>query len=450
MVRVPILVISFVSPVAKRKNCSPYRPDVREVIGSQVFVIGVESGRRRLVSGGVMDAVQPSWSPDGRRIAFWGLREGARDIFTVSRDGQDVTSLTDDEALDWNPVWAPGGKYVYFSSDRGGPVNIWRVPVNVVSGKRTGEPEPLNVPSTYATGISLSQDARRMAYMNCLRSSNLFRAEFDPSREATTGPARPVTQGFKETLYPSISRDGAWLAFTLQGLHEDLVVTRPDGSQMRRITEDAARDRSPRWSPDGSQIAFMSNRSGRFEIWTIRADGSGLRQMTDASPRGGVNYPVWSPDGRRMSYNLPDEMGYIIEPGKPWKEQRPQLVRAPLPDRSWFWVNDWSHDGGRLAGTIQRLDGSALGIAVYSLETGKLQQVADFGQLPRWLPDGRRLLFQASGRIYLVDTTGKRTKEILAVPEGVINPYFDVSWDGRTIVFSLEAMESDIWLMSPR
>ena len=441
------------SPDGKEIACStvsPYRPDVREVISSQIYAIDVESGNRRLVSRSVMDAVQPNWSPDGRRIAFWGVREGARDIFTVSRDGQDVAPVTADEALDWNPVWAPDGKYLYFSSDRGGAMNIWRVRVDTASGKPAGEPEPVNVPSTYATGISFSRDGQRMAYMNCLRSSNLYRAAFDPSREATAGLPTPITQGIKETLYPSVSRDGAWIAFTLQGLHEDMVAVKPDGSQMRRITEDAARDRAPRWSPDGSQIAFMSSRSGRFEIWTVRPDGSGLKQVTDASPHGGVSYPAWSPDGRRMTYNLPDQMGYIIEVGKPWQEQQPQLVSAELPDRSWFWVNDWAHDGGRLAGTVQRLDGGTFGIGVYSPETGKLEQLTNFGQLPRWLPDGRRLLFHARGRIYLAGPAANRTKEILAVPEGTINPYFDLSWDGRMIVFSLEAMESDIWVMSAR
>ncbi len=441
------------SPDGKEIACStvsPRRPDVREVMSSQIFAIDVESGARRLLSGKMLDAVQPSWSPDGRRIAFWGVREGARDIFTVSRDGGEVAALTADEALDWSAAWAPDGKYVYFSSDRGGAMNIWRVPVSAASGKPTGEPEPVNVPSAYATGISFSHDGKRMAYMNCLRSSNLYRAGFDAAREATSTPPAPVTQGVKETLYPSISRDGAWIAFTLMGLNEDIVAVRPDGSQMRRITEDAARDRAPRWSPDASELAFMSNRGGRFEIWTIRPDGSGLKQVTDASPRGGVSYPAWSPDGRRMSYNLPDEMGYIIEVGKPWEEQQPQLARADLPERSWFWVNDWSHDGGKVAGTIQRLDGGSLGIGVYSLDSGKLEQVTNFGQLPRWLPDGRKLLFHARGQIYLADPAGKRTKQILAVPEGAISPYFDLSWDGRMIVFSLEAAESDVWVMSAR
>jgi len=441
------------SPDGKEIACStvsPSRPDVREVISSQIYVVDVESGQRRLVTGAVLDAVQPSWSPDGRRIAFWGVRDGARDIFTVPRQGGAVVAVTNDEWLDWNPVWAPGGKHLYFSSDRGGAVNIWRVPVDPASGKAAGEPEPISVPSTYASGISFSRDGQRMAYLSCLRSSNLFRSDFDPSGEGPAGAPKAITQGIKATLHPSVSRDGAWIAFTLQGLHEDLAVVRPDGSQMRRVTEDPARDRLPRWSPDGSELAFMSSRSGRFEIWTVHPDGSGLKQVTDASPRGGVMYPAWSPDGRRMSYNLPDEMGYIIEMGKPWKEQEPQLAQVELPERSWFWVTDWSHDGARLAGTIQRLDGGTLGIGVYSPDSGNFAQATNFGQFPRWLPDGRKLLFHADGRIYLADLANKRTKQILAVSEGAIGPYFDLSWDGRMIVFSLETMESDIWVMEAR
>ncbi len=438
------------SPDGKEIACStvsPYRPDVRDVIDSQIYVIDVESGKRRLVTGGVMDAVQPSWSADGRRIAFWGLRDGARDIFTVGADGRDVNAITQDEALDWDPVWAPDGKHLYFCSDRGGAMNVWRVALNPETGTVAGPLEPVNVPATYAAGLSFSRDGQRMAYVNVLRRSNLFRSDFEPSRDAA-GSAKPITQGVKETMYPSISHDGRWIAFTLLGAHEDIVVVRPDGAEMRRITEDPSRDRTPRWSPDGKTIAFTSARSGRYEIWTIRSDGSGLRQVTDASPRGGVNYAAWSPDGLRISYNLPDAMGYIIDAAKPWRDQQPQLVRAQLPDDTWFWVNDWSHDGRKLAGTLQRLDGSTAGIAAYSLDTGKLERITDFGRLPRWLPDGRRLLFHALGRIFLADPAAKRPKEVLASSDGAISPYFDVSWDGRMIVFSLEAIESDVWLMS--
>jgi Tol biopolymer transport system component len=438
------------SPDGREIACSTVntrRPDVRDSLSSQIFAIDAGSGKRRLVSGGIADAVQPSWSPDGRHIAFWGVREGARDIFTVSREGSDVVSVTNDEPLDWNPVWSPDGKFLYFSSDRGGAMNLWRVAM-AASGKPAGDPEPVNVPSAYAASVSFSRDGRRLAYSSCQRSSNIYRVEFDPVRESIIGAPRAVTQGVKETLYPAFSRDGAWIAFTLLGLHEDLAVVRPDGSDLRRITDDPAHDRSPRWSPGGDRIAFMSTRSGRYEIWTIHPDGSVLQQLTEESPRGGVMYPAWSPDGRRLTYSLPDEMSYTLDIGKPWREQQPQLARAKLPGRSWLWLNDWSHDGSKIAGTVQNPDGGTLGIGAYSPGSKKFEQYTDFGQLPRWLPDGRRLLFHARDRIFLVDSTDQRTKEVLSTKEGTINPYFDLSWDGRMIAYSLESMDSDVWIMT--
>ncbi len=440
------------SPDSKEIACStasPQRPDVREVSSSQIFAIDVETGKRRLVSGGVSDAVQPSWSPDGQRIAFWGLRDGARDIFTIPAKGGEAIGLTNDDALDWNPVWSPDGKYVYYASNRGGAMNLWRVRVDS-SGKPGGEPEAVNVPATYAANFSFSRDGSRIAYSSLQRSSNIYLADFDPVRARPTGSQRPVTQGVKEALQPAISPDGLWIAFTLQGLNEDLVLIKPDGTGMRRVTDDAARDRAPCWSPDGSKIAFMSTRSGRFELWTIHPDGGGHQQVTEDSPRGGVSYPAWSPDGRRLSYNLPDEMGYIIEVGKPWHEQEPQLARADLPARTWLWLNDWSPDGKKIAGTLQKLDGGTLGIGAYDLLAEKFVKYTDFGQWPHWLPDGRRLLFHAAGRIYVVDPATGQTTEVLSPRDGTINPYFDVSRDGRTIAFSLESVESDVWVMAAR
>jgi len=438
------------SPDGKEIACStanPHRPEVRESTNSRIFVIDVEMGKRRLVSGGVQDAVQPNWSPDGRRIAFWSMREGIRDILTVSREGGSPIAVTNDDPLDWNPVWSPDGKFLYFSSDRGGAMNLWRVAMSA-SGQPSGEPEPVRVPSTYAASISFSRDGRRLAYANCQRSSNIHRVEFDPERERIKGAPRAVTRGIKETLYPAFSRDGKWIAFTLLGLHEDLALVRPDGSDLRRIMDDHARDRAPRWSPGGDEIVFMSRRGVRFEIWAIRPDGSGLRQVTEDSPRGGVWYPAWSPDGRRLSYSLPGEMSYIIDAGKSWRQQQPRPARAGVPEGSWLWLNDWAHDGTKIAGTLLKLDGGALGIGAFNLETKKFEPYTSFGQFPRWLPDGRRLLFHARGRIFLADSSGKRTQEILSVKEGSINPYFDVSWDGRMIAFSLESMDSDIWIMS--
>jgi len=438
------------SPSGKEIACStanPYRPDVRESASSQIYIIDAGSGASRLASAGVQDAVQPSWSPDGRRIAFWGVREGARDIFTIGREGGQAASVTNDDALDWNPVWSPDGAYLYFSSNRGGAMNIWRIAMDA-AGKAAGAPESIGVPSSYAAAISFSADGKRLAYANCQRSSNIYLVGFDAAQEQIVGAPRPLTQGIKETLYPTFSRDGAWIAYSQFGLHEDVVVVRPDGRDLRRITDDAARDRAPRWSPDGQSIAFMSSRSGRFEIWTIRPDGSGLKQVTEGSPRGGVWYPAWSPDGRKLSYSLPDEMGFIIDTAKPWREQQPRPALAQVPAGNWLWLNDWSHDGARIGGTLMKIGGASLGSGAYELATKKLDLYTNYGQLPRWLPDGRRLLFHARGGIFLVDSADHRVKEILSLKSGDITPYFDVSWDGRQIAFSLESMDADVWIMT--
>lgn len=441
------------SPDGKQIACStvsPHRPDVRESLSSRIVVIDVDSGAQRVVNARTQDAVHPSWSPDGRRIVFWGMREGARDIFSVASTGGDVASLTNDDALDWDPIWSPDGKHVYFLSDRGGSMNLWRIPADPATGLSGGRPEPVMLPSSFAAGVSFSPDGKRAAYSSLQRSSNLFKVAFDVTREMAVGEPIPLTRGVKETFYPSISRDGAWIAFTLLGLQEDLARIRSDGSDFRRITEDSARDRVPRWSPDGKRLAFMSARSGRFEIWSIQPDGGSPTLLTEESPPGGVWYPAWAPDGVHLSYNLPDEMGYIMEVGKPWRDQQPRLARARLPEGSWLWLNDWSHDGGRIAGTLQRVEGGSMGVGYFDLKSKEFERLTDFGQLPRWLPDGKHMLFHAQGGLHLVDLETKRTKLVLPSKNGSVNPYFDVSWDGKMIVFSLETLEADIWLMSAR
>jgi Tol biopolymer transport system component len=96
----------------------------------QIWAVDVVSGAKRaIVTQG--DAIQPSWSPHGKRIAYWGLKltsGGQRDIGTAAADGSDASRggvlATDDSPLDWNPVWSPDGRFLYFPSDRGGSMNL--------------------------------------------------------------------------------------------------------------------------------------------------------------------------------------------------------------------------------------------------------------------------------------------------------------------------------------
>jgi len=126
-------------------------------ISSELWTVDVATGDKRKIFEG--DAVQPSWSPHGLRIAFWkvfGERTGQRDISTIPAEGGGpAVPVTSDAPVDWNPVWSPDGRFLFFSSDRGGPMSLWRVPIDERTGKTLGPPEGLSAPASSAALMSV-------------------------------------------------------------------------------------------------------------------------------------------------------------------------------------------------------------------------------------------------------------------------------------------------------
>ena len=121
---------------------------------SELWIVQVPGGESRRVYAG--DAVQARFSPDGQRLAFWGLPEGSgeRDVWTLGLDGGDPVLVTEEGPVDWNPVWSPDGRYLYFSSDRGGSMNLWRIPIDQTTGETRGLAQPARQPD----------GARRLSY----------------------------------------------------------------------------------------------------------------------------------------------------------------------------------------------------------------------------------------------------------------------------------------------
>jgi Tol biopolymer transport system component len=158
-------------------------PGARGLVG-QLWRVQTSTGEVRRVKTDVGDAVQPTWSPHGSRLAFWSIRStsaaiGQRDVWTVDASGGAATRVTDDAALDWNPVWSPDGRYLYFASDRGGSMNFWRVRIDEVTGKVLDEPRPVTRGGGTATrqSLSFSRDGRRMAFVERIARSNMHRQE---------------------------------------------------------------------------------------------------------------------------------------------------------------------------------------------------------------------------------------------------------------------------------
>ena len=256
-------------------------PYIRNTIAS-LHVVDAAGGAPRLLSK--EDAVQPAWSPNGRRIAAWQAIGGQRDLITLAFDGADRVVVLKDAAVDYAPFWSPDGRYLYFASDRSGTMGLWRLAMDEATGRATGEPEAVSVNVEASMDLpSLTADGKTMVFRSRLGSVNPAALPFDPVTERVGTPRLLMTR--TGSLNPgSVSPDNQWLVLANQGeIKEDLFVMRTDGTGLRRLTDDIARDRGPRWAPDGKSVLFYSNREGLYGIFSIRPDGSGLTRLVPSA-----------------------------------------------------------------------------------------------------------------------------------------------------------------------
>ena len=424
-------------------------PNTRVGLDNGLWMVNIETGaKRELIRE---DATFPAWSPNGKRIAYWFYPQGLgrRDIATIpAGGGEPIVITTDFGTSNWNPVWSPDGKFLYFVSDKGGNLNFWRVSIDETTGTVLRLPEPTFAPSKYSRHLNFSRDGKRMIYVQTDNQSNIQGVEFDSKAEKTVGEPFWITRGEREIIRAELSPDGKQFVMRqTRRTQDDIVVVNRDGGNWRDVTNDAPFDRYPRWSPDGKQIAFASDRNAGMEVWVCDADGSNTRQVSfQYSHRNGSSFPNWSPDGKSLIYTN-NAQPYFIDLTKSWQEQgAPQKVLTAEPDRN-FVVWDWSPDGKKLLGTLPLGERA---IAVYSFETKRLERIvedADSGNvIPSWLPDSRRIVFEKENKIYLTDTETKQTKEVLSRTPEIIRAAF-VSRDARLLYYTVHLSESNIWLL---
>lgn len=367
-------------------------------------------------------------------------------MWTVASDGNSQpVPVTDDGFVDWNPIWSPDGQYLYFLSNRGGEMNLWRVAIDESTGQLRGEPEPATLPSNNCQHVSFGRNGKTLVYGQSTRSENVWQIGFDPSRRQVIGPATFLTQGLKRYTWFSLAPDEQSFVYLARGEpQQDLFTADRTGKPLQRLTDDVAQDIVPRWSPDGQWIAFISDRSGKYEIWKVRPDGSGLVQMTD-EPDQEVIAPVWSPDSSNLLYQVRNVNSYFIDANRSGSVQTPQALPGDAPQG--FIPMEWSPDGTMLVGWQPFHEKRA--IVVYNFAKQSYESFATgFGAFPIWLNDNRHVLFRERGKLFVLDRLSGKWREILALKAPSAIGHYALSRDNRRLYYTSGSNEADIWLLN--
>jgi TolB protein len=220
------------SPDGRTIAYTSYRRGFPDVVLSLIY-----EGQLQNPTGGRSQNWLPAWSPDGSRIAFTSNRDGNSELYVMNRDGSNATRVTNNPAIDTTPTWSPTGAQLAFTSDRSGS------------------------PQVYVMGVD---------------GLNLRRISADSYCDRPTWSPAP----FNEVAFVCRSGPGY-----------DIKVYDFATGEIHPITFGEGSSESPAYAPNGRHLAFTSTRAGRTQVYTIGRDGKGLRQIT----RSGNNFtPDWS------------------------------------------------------------------------------------------------------------------------------------------------------------
>jgi eukaryotic-like serine/threonine-protein kinase len=415
---------------------------------SELWVVDVASGERRLLVK--ENAVRPAWSPDGNRVAYWGIDPAThyREIWTVPAAGGAPTRVTNDPAADCSPTWSPDGRALYFSSDRGGPLNLWRIAIDA-AGQPVGDAEPVTTPALAAVRPTLSRDGRRMAYATVVSESRVRAYPLDATG-AINGKPSWIVGGPQHWVGARVSRDGRRLALVRWSNQQDLFVMNTDGSGLRQLTSDPVGTRCPDWSADSGSLAFMPYLRNERSVIIIDVDAGASRRLAPIGTAGWLSCPVWSPDGTRMAISQGPAQAavFIFDPNRPWAEAN--VDRLPDPPGGPFVPRSWSPNGRLLTGTADDA------VLAFDLTTRRYERLTPPGSTADatpsdWLPDSRQLVFFGLRResLSIVDLATRQIRELVSTSPDVIRG-FSVSPDGRRLYLTSGPEEGDVWIATLR
>ncbi|MBI4657497.1 MAG: PD40 domain-containing protein [Verrucomicrobia bacterium] len=241
----------------------------------------------------------PAWAPDGKRIAFQSERSGNLDIYVMDADGSHVRQLTTDANPDRMPAWSPDGKKIAFCRHVNG-----RNPEIFVMDADGSNPVNLTNDPGFDADPAWSPDGTKILFGAARKGSGGFRL-FVMNADGTNVQMLPAKSRGSPYVHPAWSPQGKQLAYTesVEGGGLEIFVCNPDGSNERRLTSSGGLTTFAAWSPDGKKIAFQHH--AKFDepgtLYVMDADGSNQKQIVAGEAQAGQatlggGRPAWKPD----------------------------------------------------------------------------------------------------------------------------------------------------------
>lgn len=399
----------------------------------------------------------PAASPDGSRICF--TYQG--NLWVVPVDGGPATRLTANDSYDSNPRWSPDGKWIAFNSDREGGSQVFLIPsVGGPARQVTFHSVPTTVHDWFPDGRSLLVTSSRET-----PRPSIYRLD------AVSGRFQRLVKDESACLFPSVSPDGQWVAYTRGALVDiirkgykgsanfDIYIAPVDGSAPPKpLTTDERNDMWPMWGPDNRTVYFTSERRGLAAIWKQSRDGGAAVRVTDTPPDA-IRYPTLSRNGKTLAFECDNRICIAEADSASAVAPRPVPIlcrtdeRGPRTTRTTFNSTGatefaLSKDGKQLA-LVVRGDVFTVSVA----KGGEARRLTDNPTRDHdvaWSPDGKSLVYSSnrdgSYRLYRVEVATGATTQLTRGSGIDSDPQF--SPDGKWIAF-LRGPQTALYVIRP-
>lgn len=267
----------------------------------QLNVINLDGSEDRKLIGSRYGFNHPDWSSDGKKIVAVSYMDPTYEtwsIFVLNADGSDPVRLTHTNgAADTEPAWSPDGKIILFSRIKFLSSTQFRSDLWMMNAD--GSDQRIVVENGFAgkwspDGISIIYSSNKAGNYE-IYTSNITGTDEMRLTDSSTNESYPVWSPDGNLIAYSVSK-GEWNS-PESGSTYEIYIMNADGTEKQQLTDNNAGDGTPRWSPDGSMIAFSSDRTEteHYEVFVMNVDGTNIKQVTHTPTGTRAINPVWRP-----------------------------------------------------------------------------------------------------------------------------------------------------------